>query len=561
MNLLIPITILLPLVVGLAMILAGSRGRVAVPIALATTFLTALLCVKLCYDTHVAADPEVAAIATVSPVLEFAPDWLSLRLPVGFGGEPLRWQLSFGLDGIGALMVLLTGLTFAVTCVFAVGQIRDRLPLYMALMLISQSVLLGVFMSMDLITFYICFEAILLPSTALIAWWGRSEIAGKAARKFLLFTLAGSFPMIVGLIGIAFQAYQTHGVSTVQFAELSALAAQTQDAVLVAGDSAAAELAQSQQWIVALLLLGFGIKMAILPLHTWLPTAYEAAHTNTTAIVASVIAKLGVFGLLRIVLPLTPLALAQWGQMLFAGLGALAIVYGALNALAQTDLRRVFAYSSISHMGFVTIGLMSMNVDGISGAALQMFNHGVITCALFLLLGAMEQRRPDIQFTMRDLGMASRSPYLAVFLVFFTFAASGLPGLNGFVGEFLTLVGITQVQPLITGVAVLGTVLGAWYGLRVLQNMMFGSDGAESERRGRDVAERPEIVRVLGGDLRTAELACLGLLLVVCLYIGVRPMGPMRLFDSEVQRIATVTEPASNLATVPSGRLATVASK
>lgn len=559
MNLVIPVTILLPLIVGLVILLAGSRSRVWVPVALATALLTALLTVKLCYDACATPTSDLAAIATVSPVSEFAPEWFKLRLPVGLGGEPLVWQLAFGIDGIGALMVLLTGLTFAVTCVFAVGQIRERLALYLALMLIAESMLLAVFMAMDLITFYIFFEAVLLPLMALIAWWGKPGEATKAARKFLLFTLAGSFPMVVGLIGLALQINHQHGVASVEFATLSALTAQAQDAAVVAGPASVQQLVQSQQWIVALLLLGFGIKMAVLPLHTWLPSTYAAAHPNTTAIIASVVAKLGVFGLLRIVLPLTPLGLTQWGQMLFAILGAIAIVYGALNALAQTDLRRVFAYSSISHMGFVTIGLMSMNSDGIAGAAIQMFNHGVITCAIFLILGAMEQRRPDISFAMRDLGMASRYPQIAVLLIFFTLAGAGLPGLNGFVGEFLTLVGMTQVQPLITAVAVLGTVLGAWYGLRVIQHLMFGSDG---ERRIRmDGATKLESDGLINRDLKCSELVALGSLAIVCLYIGLRPMGPMRLIANDVQRIASVTAPASQWVHPVNDRLAQSATK
>ncbi len=551
MNFVIPATLLLPLVVGLVILIGGARGRVWVPVALATALLTALLCVKLCYEACGTRSDDLAALATVAPVSEFAPSWLQLRLPVGFGGQPLQWQLGFGIDGIGALMVLLTGLAFAVTCVFAVGQIRERLALYLALMLIAESMLLGVFMAMDLITFYICFEAVLLPLMALIAWWGKPIEGGKAAKKFLLFTLAGSFPMIVGLIGLALQINQQFGVSSVEFSTLSALTAQAQDAAVIAGPAAIAELVRGQQWIVAVLLLGFGIKMAVLPLHTWLPSTYAAAHPNTTAIVASVVAKLGVFGLLRIVLPLTPLALAQWGQMLFACLGAIAIVYGAMNALAQTDLRRVFAYSSISHMGFVTIGLMSMNQDGISGAVIQMFNHGVITCAIFLLLGAIEQRRPGVSFAMHDMGLAAKFPRVGVLLIFFLLAGAGLPGLNGFVGEFLTLVGMTRVQPLITGVAVLGTVLGAWYGLRVIQYLLFGSDGSEAIRRGRSEAgAKQDGLGVVTRDLRSSELVGLAALAIVCLYIGVRPMGPMRMIEHDVRRMAAVTEPAVNLAAV-----------
>jgi len=250
-----------------------------------------------------------------------------------------------------------------------------------------------------------------------------------------------------------------------------------------------------------------------------------------------VVAKLGVFGIVRIVLPLTPLGLAMEAQLLFGALGAIAIVYGALVALAQSDLRKVFAYSSISHMGFVTIGLMSLNTDGISGAAIQMFNHGVITCSMFLLLGHLEQRKTNLSFRMEDLGMAALYPRLSVLLIFFTLAGAGLPGLNGFVGELLSMMGMTRVSASITALAVLGTVLGAWYALRIVQRILFGSDGQEKTVYHNDSR----------GDLRPAELSVLLGMALLCLYIGVRPSGPMKLIEADVARLAKVTEPASKL--------------
>ncbi len=534
MNLFIPLTILFPLFAGIAIFMAGSRGKSLALFGVLAAIATLFLSIGICYDTYEALGDNKFVVSTVVPAIQYAPSWMRIHLPVNMGGSSLVWQLGFGVDGIGALMVLLTGIAFAATSVFAISQIRTRCHQYIALLLITESILMGVFMAMDLVTFYVCFEGILLPSVLLITGWGNAQ-AVAASRKFLLFTLAGSIPMVVGLIGIALQGHNSGAPPSVEFNTLSTLAVRAQETAIQSGPAAVQELVASQQWIVWLLLLGFGIKMAVLPLHTWLPTTYAASHPNTTAIIASVVAKLGVFGVLRIVLPLTPIGLAAYAQTLFASLGAIAIVYGALVALSQSDLRKVFAYSSISHMGFVTIGLMSLNTDGIAGATIQMFNHGIVTCAMFLILGALEQRKGNINFKMEDLGLAAIFPRISVLLIFFILAGAGLPGLNGFVGEFLALVGMTRVNGVITCIAVSGTVLGAWYGLRIIQRLLFGSDAKGIEKNGVDSPV----------DINTSELATLALMAIVCLYIGVRPSGPMKLIESDVQRMAKITEPAA----------------
>ncbi len=403
-------------------------------------------------------------------------------------------------------MVLLTGIVGLAVSVFSLRQIVNRSHHYVGLLLITQAMLFGVFMSMDLVSFYLFFEAVLIPLILLIAGWGHSKEASAASKKFLLFTLAGSIPMVVGLIGLALQSSAVNMESTVELQKLSTVAYQQQMYAISGGAESIATYTSSHQWIVWVLLLGFGIKMAILPLHSWLPTTYAVAHPNTTALVASVVAKLGVFGIIRIVIPLTPLALAQEAQILFAALGAIAIVYGAMVALAQSDLRRVLAYSSISHMGFVTVGLMTLNVDGMSGAAIQMFNHGIITCAMFLILSLLEERKVNLSFKMEDLGMASLYPRIAVLLVFFTLAGAGLPGLNGFVGELLAMVGMIRVSGVITALTVLGTVLGAWYGLKIVQKVLFGSDGRQSHHQHQETQS----------DCTASEWATLGLLAFVC---------------------------------------------
>lgn len=537
MDYLIPITILLPLLSGLAIFLAGYQGRKLVPFGIAASLATFLLSVGVVYATFNGAKADPNSLATVASAIEFAPSWLRIQLPVSISNHPVRWQLQFGVDGIGALMVLLTGIVTAAVCIFSLQQIRDRLHQYIALILISESMLMGVFMSMDLVSFYLFFEAVLLPLILLINGWGNPKEALSASRKFLLFTLAGSVPMVIGFIGLALQSASITNPSTVDLEVLSAMANQQQAEAVAGGMDMISTLATNQQWILWLLLLGFGIKLAVLPLHTWLPSTYAVANPNTTALIASVVAKLGVFGIVRIVLPLTPIGLASEAQILFASLGAIAIVYGAFVALSQSDLRKVFAYSSISHMGFVTVGLMSLNTEGMSGAAIQMFNHGIITCAMFLLLGMLEQRRANLTFTMEDLGMAALYPRISVLLIFFTLAGAGLPGLNGFVGELLAMMGMTRVNAAITAIAVLGTVLGAWYGLRIVQRLMFGSDGHSKHK--------PLIEGQ--GDCASLELATLAFMAIVCVYIGVRPSGPMKMIEPDIARLVKVTEPASKI--------------
>ena len=537
MDYLIPITILLPLLSGLAIFLAGYQGRKLVPFGVAASLATFLLSVGVVYATFNGAKADPNSLATVASAIEFAPSWLRIQLPVSISNHLVRWQLQFGVDGIGALMVLLTGIVTAAVCIFSLQQIRDRLHQYIALILITESMLMGVFMSMDLVSFYLFFEAVLLPLILLINGWGNPKEALSASRKFLLFTLAGSVPMVIGFIGIALQSASIANPSTVDLEVLSAMANQQQIEAVAGGAEMVSTLATNQQWILWLLLLGFGIKLAVLPLHTWLPSTYAVANPNTTALIASVVAKLGVFGIVRIVLPMTPIGLASEAQILFASLGAIAIVYGAFVALSQSDLRKVFAYSSISHMGFVTMGLMSLNTEGMSGAAIQMFNHGIITCAMFLLLGMLEQRRANITFTMEDLGMAALYPRISVLLIFFTLAGAGLPGLNGFVGELLAMMGMTRVNAAITAIAVLGTVLGAWYGLRIVQRLMFGSDGHSKHK--------PLIEGQ--GDCASLELTTLAFMAIVCLYIGVRPSGPMKMIEPDIARLAKVTEPASKI--------------
>jgi NADH-quinone oxidoreductase subunit M len=425
---------------------------------------------------------------------------------------------------------------------------------YIGLLLVTISMLMGVFLAMDLVSFYVFFEAVLIPLILLIHGWGNGENPGPAAKKFLLFTLAGSIPMVIGLIALAMSPVnpQSGGLSqpsTISLPELSQYAFET------ISTSTSAVASNQSTWILFLLMLGFGIKLAILPLHTWLPTTYVAAHPNSTALIASVVAKLGLYGIVRIVMPMVPVALADHLQMVFGVLGAIAIVYGALCALAQTEMRSILAYSSISHVGFITVGLMSMTAEGVGGATLQMFNHGIITASMFWILAMLEQRRGRIHLTTEERGLAGQYPKLSVLLIFFTLAGAGLPGLNGFVGEVLAMSGMMRVCGTIVAISVLGTLLGAWYGLRIVQRLLFGGEAVASDHGGHHSHGGHHGSEVSRGihhhhagrddDLVPVEWLPLSAVALICLWIGVLPQQTMSVFKPDTDRLTNLIEPVS----------------
>jgi len=517
MNYLLPSLILVPLAASVVILLLGNnRGKAMVPVGVVASIITLLLSIALVFQVHNA--PAAEGLGTIAPKVLFEPQALTIALPISVAKQPIQWQLILGADGISALLVLLTGIIGCFTIVLATKQIETRTAQYIALMLASISMLMGVFVSMDLVSFYVFFEAVLIPLILLINGWGNGENPLSASRKFLLFTLAGSIPMVIGLIALAMAPAASGQPSTISFMELSKLAAETP--------------IHGSNWVVWLLLLGFGIKLAILPLHTWLPTTYAAAHPNTTSLIASVVAKLGLYGIIRIVIPLTSHSLITEAQLLIGALGAIAIVYGALVALSKSNLREVLAYSSLSHVGFITVGLMSLNAEGLSGATLQMFNHGLITASMFWILAMLEQRRGPVSLATENQGLAGQYPKLA---------GAGLPGLNGFVGELLAMSGMMRVSGAIVTIAVLGTVLGAWYALRIVQRVLFGGNG-NGHHHGHDHGYHQAETTAL--DLRPLEWQPLVVVAFLCLYIGVLPQRSMKLFVADTDRISKVTEPA-----------------
>jgi NADH-quinone oxidoreductase subunit M len=516
MSYLLPLLVLIPLA-GSAGLALGFRGEPARASRWATAVagFAFLLAIILATRFSTAAPLREGPI---QPRLAWASPPVALTF-LGSTAPSIRFEL--GLDGLGIGMILLTTAVTLAILIVVPRQIRDRKADYALSILLAEAMLLGAFLSMDLLSFYIFFELTLLPILAMMLGWGTGE-SRTAALRFVLFTLAGSLPMLAGLTLVATLSPSDISQLTISLPELSTRLASGDSAVSLAWQSA-----DIQRVAFVLILLGLGIKMAILPLHTWVPSTYLSAHPTTAALLAAVVLKLGVFGMFRLLLPILPGPTAEFGASWGPALGAIAVVYGSLVALAQNDLRLLLAYGSLAHVGFITMGLFSLTQEGLAGAAMQMINHGVTTAAMFLALGMMAIRRHSYDWSIALAGLVSAFPLLSLLFIFFTLAGAGMPGLNNFVGEVLSLSGMVQRSLFWTAVASLGIIFGAWYSLRVVQRLLFGPPSempapAGGERR----------------DLRRSEWACLLPLAAACLLLGVVPARAIRTIDQDTTAIA-----------------------
>jgi NADH-quinone oxidoreductase subunit M len=361
---------------------------------------------------------------------------------------------SLGVDGISLPLVLLTTFLtpFCVLCSWR--AIETRVKEFMAVLLIMETAMLGVFVALDFVLFYIFWEAMLIPMYLLIGVWGGPNRL-YAAVKFFLYTLVGSVLLLVAIIVLFFEGGQTFDILLLSRVEYAPWL---------------------QNWLFWAFFAAFAVKVPMWPFHTWLPDAHVEAPTAGSVILASVLLKMGAYGFLRFSLPMLPDATAAFTPIMVV-LSLIAIIYGAYMALAQADLKKLIAYSSVSHMGFVTLGIFVLNAQGIEGAILQMVNHGITTGALFLCVGAIYERTHSRQIA-DNVGLAGPMPRYATFLVIFTLSSLGLPGTNSFVGEFLVLVGTFFWNKWIAAVASLGIILAAAYLLWMLQRVAFGAPNA-----------------------------------------------------------------------------------
>ena len=403
------------------------------------------------------------------------------------GDLGIAWN--FGVDGISLFLVVLTALLFPIA-LMAVDPGHDE-PSYFAWMLLLEAGVMGVFCVLDLVVFFLCFEVVLVPMYFLIGRWGHNNRT-YAATKFFLFTMAGSALMLVGILAVGFLHAGATGDPV------------TFDLVTIAESQSLAT--GEARWLFATFALAFAVKVPIVPLHTWLPDAHTEAPTAGSVILAGVLLKLGTSGFLRFGLYLFPEA-AHFSAPLFMTLGVVGILYGAVVATMQRDLKRLVAYSSVAHLGFIILGTFALNTEGIEGGLLQMVNHGISTGALFLLVGMIYERRHTR--LIDELGGLQRAaPVMAGVFMVVMLSSIGLPGLNGFVGEFLVLVGAFMAHRWWAVVAAAGVVLAALCLLWAYQRVFHGP----AEGDNTDMA-----------DLNIREGLVLAPLLALIVFLGVYP--------------------------------------
>jgi NADH-quinone oxidoreductase subunit M len=439
------------------------------------------------------------------------------RFGLGWIGQPdIRFAL--GLDGLSLWLFELTAILSITAICASWSSIKEHVAPYYALLLALETGLLGLFASLDVILFYIFFEFTLIPLFFLIGLWG-GEQRRRAAITFFLYTLVGSLLTLLGVIALVVVHYQhaqdhlltfsipdlTHGLATLEWKDWRSASSWSSPQVL----------------IFLLLFAGFAIKVPMFPFHTWLPLAHVEAPTAGSIILAGVLLKVGSYGLLRFNIGMTPLGAVALFPAIVT-LAVIGIIYGALAALAQTDIKRLVAYSSVSHMGFVVLGMFAFNATGIDGSSIQMLNHGLTTGALFACVGMIYERYHTRDITQIG-GLWNRFPLLAFFLIVAALGSAAVPGLNGFVGEFPILAGMFDTSPLAAVYGAAGMILGACYLLWMLRKVVFGPLREPAPHALPDAGAGHE--QTAPPPLTLYEIAGLTPVMVLIVLIGVFP-GP-----------------------------------
>ena len=434
-------------------------------------------------------------------------------------------QFYVGLDGLNIWLIVLTALLMVAAVLISWESITDRSAEYYAWLMALGVSMLGVFLAFDIVLFYVFFELTLVPLFFLIGIWGGPE-RRYAARKFFIYTLAGSVITMLGLLAVVVVVYQKANVLTFAIPELI-------EQVQVLSATTDPEFWSGFQfWVFLGMMAGFAIKVPLFPVHTWLPLAHTEAPTAGSVLLAGVLLKLGTYGFLRLMLPIAPEAAWSVGVPLIGTLSVIAISYGAFCARAQDDIKKLVAFSSVSHLGFCTLGLFALNAAGLTGGLLQMINHGLSTGALFLLVGMLYERYHTRK--MSDYGgMASRLGLLSFAFVFVCLSSVGLPGLNGFVGEAFVFFGMFERRPIYAILGTAGIILGAWYLLTMLWSVFFGAL-KEPAHEGHGEIQ----------DLNGREIATLAPILTLCLWLGVYPQPVIETMRPDVQIVANILQKA-----------------
>ena len=425
--------------------------------------------------------------------------------------EEMKWlgpiKYKMGVDGISMLFVILTTFLMPLCILAAWESVDTRVKEYMIAFLVLETLMIGVFCALDIVLFYLFFEAGLIPMFLIIGIWGGKRRV-YASFKFFLYTLLGSVLMLLAIMAM----YTITGTTDIP--------------TLMA--SSAKFSANTQWWLWLAFFASFAVKMPMWPVHTWLPDAHVEAPTGGSVILAAILLKMGGYGFLRFSLPMFPLASEKLAPLVFA-MSVIAIIYTSLVALAQEDVKKLIAYSSVAHMGFVTMGIFTFNVQGIDGAIFQMLSHGLVSAALFLCVGVVYDRMHT-----RDIaaygGLVNRMPVYAVFFMVFTMANVGLPGTSGFVGEFLTLMGAYGRNTWVAFFATFGVILSAAYALYLYKRMIFGE------------LDKPSLRDIT--DMNWREIAVLGPLLLLTLFFGVYPSPVLDITAQSVKKLVANYEAA-----------------
>ncbi len=430
-----------------------------------------------------------------------------------FMNDPVIWigsfgaRFSLGVDGISILLVVLTPFLTAVAIASAWTAIREKIKGFMISMLILETGMLGVFLATDLFLFYVFWEVMLVPMYFLIGIWGGGRKI-YAAVKFVLFTMFGSLLMLLAIIKLYLM---TSPVSAMRTTDLGA----------IMNLSIAPDL---QIWLFLAFGLAFAIKVPLFPFHTWLPDAHVEAPTAGSVILAGVLLKMGTYGFLRFCLPLFPNATVTFVPLISI-LALIGIIYGALIAMVQKDVKSLVAYSSVAHLGFVMLGMFALNTQGITGSIMQMINHGIATGALFMLVGMIYERRHTR--LIADFGGVSHvMPKFSVIFLIVTLASIGLPGTNGFVGEFLILLGTFKTNPVYAAIGTAGIVLAAVYMLWMVQRVFYG------------VCDKEENKKLI--DINWRELAVSVPLVIMIFWIGIYPRTFIDKIEPSVNKLIEI---------------------
>ena len=432
--------------------------------------------------------------------------------------EKVEWmpvlglQYHMGIDGISMLFVLLTTLLSPICILASWEAIQTRVKEYMISFLILETLMVGMFCALDLMVFYIYFEGVLIPMFLIIGIWGGPRRV-YAAFKLFLYTLLGSVLMLLAM----FTMYVDAG---------------TTDIVQLMNHNFPAEL---QTWLFLAFFASFAVKVPMWPVHTWLPDAHVEAPTAGSVILAGVLLKFGGYGFLRFSLPMFPLATVDFTPMVYA-LSIIAVVYTSFVALVQEDMKKLIAYSSVAHMGFVTIGAFTLTIQGVEGAIYVMLSHGIVSAALFLIVGVVYDRIHSRDIEMYG-GLVHRMPGYALTFMFFMLASVGLPGTGSFIGEFLVLLGAFQVNAWVCALAALGVILGAAYMLYLYRRIIFGE-------LTKDVLKKI-------ADMSPREWAVFAPLIILTLWMGIYPLPFLDIMHVSVenllQQVQTAQAAAANV--------------